>query len=147
MKFEELPIEVQEQLRAEIAAQANTISDSPFSLKIYSKNGKRWIYAYRCVGDCVNKNGNPWRLGGPQNWTIQYGAVQFESYRNPLGEKSWRLCESKVFSSKTLEDGSVLEIPRTLHKKAEVLEFIANFPGFDPELLPKKNRKSTRKNR
>jgi len=146
MKFEELPIEVQERLKAEIAEQANTFSDGAFFLKIYSKNGLRWIYAYRSVGDCVNKNGNPWRLGGPQNWTISYGAVQFESYKNPCGEKSWRLYEGKTFRSTKLKDGTVIEVPRTLPKKKDVLEFISTFPGFDPELLPKKrNKKSNRK--
>jgi hypothetical protein len=141
MKFKELPQEVQDRLLAEIAENANKFCDGAFELKIYSKEGTRGIYARRSVGDCVNKYGHSWRLGGAQNWTIRFFGVQFERYTTPVGTRDWRLCESKTFGALILNDGTRIEIPKTLPKKKDVLALIASMPIFDATLIEKKRKK------
>ena len=141
MKFNELPQEVQDRLNAEIAEKANKFYDGAFELKIYSTAGTRGIYAYRSVAGCVNKNGHDWRLGGPQNWTIRFFGLQFESYTTPVGTRDWRLCESKTFNALILKDGTRIEIPKTLPKKKDVLALIASMPIFDASLVEKRKKR------
>lgn len=141
MKFNELPKEVQDRLLSELAAKANTCHNTAFEIKIYSRNGKRYLYARRCVGDSVNKYGHSWRLGGPHCWEIQYGPVQFESYRDQLGQKDWRLTESTLFTSikPGIHDGEeVFFVPKTLKSKKDVIDLISDLGKFDTSLLKRK---------
>ena len=138
MKFNELPIEVQDRLKSELAEKANKCTNTAFEIRIYSKTGKFWLWARRHVGSCVNKNGNPWILGGSHAWTVRFGDVGFRSYKNPLGQTDWMLDETVTYTGHELSTGEVIKIPKEVSTKKEVLALIASLPMFDYTLLNNK---------
>lgn len=126
MMFNELPENVQVQLRRDKEQYVSTRVNDSYTIHLYSADGKRYVYAHRHAIPSLYMN-----FGGGSYWTIEYGKVQFEGYKDPLGGRSYRWCDGKKFGSITKADGSVVTIPNRVDTKQEVLDIIRAIGKFD----------------
>ena len=123
MKFNELPIEVQTQLRKDKEQYVSKRINDSYTVHLYSTDGTRYLYAHRHVLPSLYMP-----FGGGSYWKITYGVVQFEGYINPVGGRDYRWCDgSKKFGKST--NGTI--IPSRVETKAEVLEIAKAIGIFD----------------
>ncbi|MBP7856835.1 MAG: hypothetical protein KAZ98_03055 [Prevotella sp.] len=127
MKFNELPTDVQDQLNAEREKIKNKSVNTPYVVHIYNADGTRYFYARRVSEPWSDTKGNYMPFGGGSHWKLTYGAVQFEGYKNPVGERDYRLCDGKTYGKSA--NGTV--IPRVLGSKKEVLSIIKQIGIFN----------------
>lgn len=126
MNFNELPENVQVSLRKDKEQYVSKRINDGYTIHLYSTDGTRYVYARRHALASQYMS-----FGGGSYWTIQYGKVQFEGYKNPVGERDYRWCDGKAFGSITKSDGSVVEIPRRVDTKQEVINVIKAIGRFD----------------
>lgn len=127
MTFNELPIETQEHLNKEREDLKGKSVNTPYMIHLYSKDGSRYFYARRVCEAWSNTKGNYMPFGGGSHWRMSYGRVQFERFRNPVGETDYRLCDGKTYGKSA--NGTV--IPRELGTKKEVLAVIKSIGIFN----------------
>lgn len=127
MKFSELPIDVQNALSEDKQKLHEKRVNDAYNIRLYSKDGSRYIFAKREQSAFSNDKGVYMPFGGGSVWRIQYGAVQFRSYRNPLNGIEYELCNGKTFGQS--KNGTV--IPKTLSSKKEVCDLIKAIGIFD----------------
>lgn len=121
MKFNELPTDAQFSLNREREELKGKCVNTPYVIHIYNAEGTRYFYARRISEPWSDPNtGNYMPFGGGTHWRLTYGAVQFEGYKNPVGERDYRLCDGKPFGKS--KNGTV--IPRIVSTKKEVLAII-----------------------
>ena len=113
MKFEELPAEVQQQLAQQRA-------------ELYNADGTRYIEAVRCCKSWNDDKGHAMPFGGGTYWTIRYGAVQWQTRKDPLGGKAYELCNGKQYG----KSRNGVEIPNRLNTKKEVIALIKSIGIF-----------------
>ena len=124
MKFTELPIEFQEKLNKERENYKGLKRNTGYEVLVYNESGTRYFYAVRCQMAWSDNRGNSMPFGGGSYWKVVYGAVQFRATRTPLGDRDYEWCQGKTFSSRTREDGTVVEINHHIGTKKEVMELI-----------------------
>lgn len=112
MTFHELPQEWQKSLLAEKEALRNKVLNTPYNVELYSANGLRYFKARRMC------KASTWAgFGNGSYWRISYGKVSFITSRNPVGEKTYELCNGKRFAKSA--NGTI--IPNELNTKKEVI--------------------------
>lgn len=127
MKFNELPIEIQEQLNKEREELKGKTTNTPYVIYLYNNEGTRYLYARRICRSYNDDKGNYMPFGGGTYWTITYGKVQFERYRNMMGETDYRLCDGLHFGKSA--NGTI--IPSKVETKKEVIELIKQIGIFN----------------
>ena len=131
MKFDELPMEFQEKLNKERTMRMGVKCNMPYEVLVYNETGTRYFHAQRCCISWNDDKGHSMPFGGGTYWKIYYGAVQFHRTKNPLGMLDYEWCLGKLYTSKTFEDGSKVEIPSTVSTKKEVLSIIKSLRIFN----------------
>lgn len=127
MTFSELPIDIQQELRAEREALHEKNINTAYEMLPYNGSGTRYFRARRCVKPWSDNKGHSMRFGGGTYWTVAYGAVQIVMERNPLGGMEYVLENGKRFSR--AQNGT--EIPDRLATKKEVTELIERIGIFN----------------
>ena len=127
MKFNELPIEIQEQLNAEREELKSKHINTPYKIHIYNADGTRYFCANRVCRSWNDNKGNYMPFGGGTYWTLIYGKVQFQRYRNVMGETDYSLCDGDCF--KKSANGTI--IPSRVETKKEVLGIIKQIGIFE----------------
>lgn len=127
MKLSELPEEIQHELRTNKPQfiKEHTWNNS-YHLCLINKNGTRYFRADRI---CLMSK---WAaFGGGSYWKIHYGCVVWTQGHTPFGDPyyHWKL-SCKAYGSVQMSNGSVINIPRYLDTKKEVIE-IARKIGFE----------------
>ena len=112
MTFNELPQEWQEALLAEKNNLCNKVINTPYEVELYSSNGMRYFIARR-----VCKSSTWAGFGNGSYWRISYGKVEFCCGRNPVGEKTFELCNGKRFA----KSANGTTIPNELNTKKDVI--------------------------
>lgn len=120
MKFSELPAEVQAQLNKQREELKRKRINDPYNILLYNEEGTRYFYARRICESWNNDKGAYMPFGGGSHWNIWYGKVQFERFRNPVGEIDYRLCDGKTYGKSV--NGTV--IPVSVDTKKEVISII-----------------------
>lgn len=120
MKFNELPTDAQISLNRERDELKGKCVNTPYVIHIYNAEGTRYFYARRISESWNDDKGHYMPFGGGSHWRLSYGAVQFEGYKNPVGERDYRLCDGKTYGKSV--NGTV--IPRVVSTKKEVLAII-----------------------
>ena len=148
MKLCELPQnqqDVLEKLRDQF--KGHIVKNDAWGFTVYNELGTRRFSAVRrCIEYNNTKTGYHRGFGGGNYWVISYNQMCWQrSYRrDPLGGKElwlgWAL--GKSFGRITNEAGEVLEIPKEVGTKAEVLAFYKkflkfreDFPQYDPAVV------------
>lgn len=126
MKFEELPAEVQQQLAQQRAELAGKRINTAYRVELYNADGTRYIEAVRCCKSWNDDKGHAMPFGGGTYWTIRYGAVQWQTRKDPLGGKAYELCNGKQYG----KSRNGVEIPNRLNTKKEVIALIKNIGLF-----------------
>jgi hypothetical protein len=126
MKFEELPVEVQQQLAQQRAELAGKRINTAYQVKLYNADGTRYIEAARCCKPWNDDKGHAMPFGGGTYWTIRYGAVQWQTRKDPLGGKAYELCNGKHYG----KSHNGVEIPNRLNTKKEVIALIKSIGIF-----------------
>lgn len=125
MTFQELPMEVQEQLRKDMLALKNKNTNGAYHIRLWSNDGTRYFFADRKQPTRGEWKGKPiW--DGRSYWHIRYGRVDFISKRM-WGEVWYELCNGVRF--KKSRNG--VEIPEYLDKKKDVIELIKKLEIFE----------------
>lgn len=124
MKFSELPIEFQEKLSKERAWRRGVKRNDGYEILIYNEAGTRYFYARRRCKPWSDDKGHYMPFGSGSYWELYYGAVQFRRTKTPLGDTDYELCDGKTYTSRTMEDGRKVEIPKTVPTKKEVVAVI-----------------------
>lgn len=127
MTFNELPIKTQERLAQERAQLSKKRINTAYEVHLYNAEGTRYFYARRLTKSWNDDKGNYMPFGGGSFWRIAYGRVQFEGYRNPVGERDYRLCDGKTYARSA--NGTV--IPRSVDTKKEVMTIAKNIGIFN----------------
>ena len=117
MTVRELPMNVQVRLKTEQAALWHKRINTGYEVLAYNPTGTRYFHARRVVKSWSDTRGHYMPYGGGSHWLVRYGAVQFQSYKNPLGYKDYRLCDGRAFGKS--KNGT--EIPSKVSTKKEVL--------------------------
>lgn len=131
MKFSELPMEFQEKLNKERENYKGLKINTGYEVLIYNETGTRYLHARRCCMAWSDNKGNAMPFGGGSYWKVVYGAIQFRATKNPLGGRTYEWCEGKQFSSRTREDGTVVEINHHIGTKKEVMELVKALGVFN----------------
>ena len=97
MKFAELPIETQEQLKKDMTELKNKSYQDSHNIVFYNNNGTRYFTAVRVHSSWNDNKGNYLPYGGGSEWKIAYGAIRFKSYRNPMGQIDYELAKDKSY--------------------------------------------------
>ena len=126
MKFEELPAEVQQQLAQQRAELAGKRINTAYRVELYNADGTRYIEAVRCCKSWNDDKGHAMPFGGGTYWTIRYGAVQWQTRKDPLGGKAYELCNGKQYG----KSRNGVEIPNRLNTKKEVIALIKSIDIF-----------------
>ena len=126
MKFEELPAEVQQQLAQQRAELAGKRINTAYRVELYNADGTRYIEAVRCCKSWNDDKGHAMPFGGGTYWTIRYGAVQWQTRKDPLGGKAYELCSGKQYG----KSRNGVEIPNRLNTKKEVIALIKSIGIF-----------------
>lgn len=126
MKFEELPAEVQQQLAQQRAELAGKRINTAYRVELYNADGTRYIEAVRCCKSWNDDKGHAMPFGGGTYWTIRYGAVQWQTCKDPLGGKAYELCNGKQYG----KSRNGVEIPNRLNTKKEVIALIKSIGLF-----------------
>lgn len=126
MKFEELPAEVQQQLAQQRAELAGKRINTAYRVELYNADGTRYIEAVRCCKSWNDDKGHAMPFGGGTYWTIRYGAVQWQTRKDPLGGKAYELCNGKQYG----KSRNGVEIPNRLNTKKEVTALIKSIGLF-----------------
>lgn len=126
MKFEELPAEVQQQLAQQRAELAGKRINTAYRVELYNADGTRYIEAVRCYKSWNDDKGHAMPFGGGTYWTIRYGAVQWQTRKDPLGGKAYELCNGKQYG----KSRNGVEIPNRLNTKKEVIALIKSIGIF-----------------
>ena len=126
MRLIDLPENVQNVLRQEKVKYVSKRINDGYTIHLYSSDGMRYVYARRHAMASQYMS-----FGGGSYWTIAYGKVQFESYNNPVGERDYRWCDGMIFGSIKKKDGSIVEIPKRVDTKKEVIEIIKSIGKFE----------------
>ena len=140
MKYSELPEEIRKKLDEELNQLKNKlVTNNAFEISLYSKKGTRYFHARRHVcSSRVGKNKEyDFRFGGKNYWEVSYWGMGVREQKNPFGEKEYHLHAGIKYGSKTNSKGEVIEIPKELDTKAEVLKLIEALEVFDMNLLRK----------
>ena len=127
MKFSELPVETQKILNEEREEIRGKTINTDHLIHLYNKDDKRYTYARRHCRSWDDDKGHSMPFGGGSYWTLSYGKVQFERYRNPLGQRDYRLCDGVTFRKSA--NGTV--IPSTVATKKEVINIINQIGIFN----------------
>ena len=127
MKFNELPMEIQEQLNSERDAIKGKCINTPYEIHIYNADGTRYFYAHRVSISWNDDKGNYMPFGGGSYWEVRYGVVQIEAYKNPIGQRDYRLCYGRTFGKSM--NGTI--IPKRINKKKDVLAIIKSIGIFN----------------
>lgn len=130
MKFSELPIETQNYLTQQKVEYVKRKRNTAYEILVYSNDGNRYFYARRSCIPWWDDKGHAMPFGGGTVWAIKYGAVQI-SRRRMLGCDVYNWVDGRTFSSRTMEDGSVVEIPSELKTKKEVVNLIKQLKIFN----------------
>ena len=138
MKLNELPQEIQDKLTADRNRWKCHILNKAYGVSAYNENGTRYFEATRrCIGWQDNKTGNSMPFGGGTYWEVLYGEIRWthRTRRDPLGNiyHEYQWVRSNTFSKTTNTDtGELIEIPRTLKTKKEVMDLLKKleFKGF-----------------
>lgn len=117
MKFSELPIEVQKDLKNQQAALAKKRINNSYKILLYNESGTRYFWARRHQAHWHDSKGNYLPFGGGSSWSVRYGRVQFRRYKSPLGTDEVELVKGNSFGRSL--NGTV--IPKEVKTKAEVL--------------------------
>lgn len=141
MKFNELPINEQERLRAERLNMHNHPTNTPFLIEVYSEDGMRKFSAERYQYAYKDNKGGYLPFGGGSQWKISYSgwAWGFDIQRDDFNKcvkvpiNIW----PRRFSYKTFEDGTRVEVPRVVKTKKEVIALIKELGCFDTTIFDK----------
>ena len=120
MTIDELPIEVQNELRESKPKFTNRHINTIREVLVYNKAGTRYFHAWR-VYEGVRTMGNP------SYWKLRYGKVQFRQCKDPLGGTYYEWCNGKSFG-KSL-NGTV--IPPFVYTKKEVIKVLEQIELFE----------------
>lgn len=123
MMFSELPVEVQESLNGERKAIAGRCTNNAYTIHLYNEDGTRYFYARRACKPWVgfkDSHALSMPFGGGTYWSVAYGAVQFRSFRNPVGQVDYELCDGKRYG----KSANGTAIPSTLPTKKDVLALV-----------------------
>lgn len=126
MKLAELPQEAQEQLKFERTTLKHKCINTAYRIELYNEQGTRYFVASRCCQSWNDDKGNYMPFGGGSYWSIQYGAVQFRSYKSCVGTREYELCNGKRYG----KSANGTEIPSRLNTKKEVLELVKKIGIF-----------------
>lgn len=118
MKFSELPVNVQQQLRHEQEVLADIRINEPYEVLFHNPQGTRYFRARRCVKAWADDKGNSMPFGGGSEWHISYGRMAFRRYRSCMGTPEYELVEGPSYR----KSANGTEIPEVLATKVEVLE-------------------------
>lgn len=116
MKFNELPIEVQEKLNAERFELYNHQINNKYEVLLYNPSGTRYFYAKRHQNSWHDDKGNYMPFGGGSEWTVQYGCIGFSRKKQVIGY-DYELGRGKTFSKSA--NGTI--IPSTVKTKKDVI--------------------------
>lgn len=133
MKFSELPIRVQEQLKKDMIELKGKSYHNQHNIEFYNKFCTRYFVAVRDTWNKEKDKCCPY--GGGSMWKIYYGIVGFEKYKHKE-EIKYRLSNSIPFSK--VKD---YEIPRSVKTKKEVLEVVNKIGKFSECLKIRVNEK------
>lgn len=125
MTFQELPIEVQEQLRKDRLALKEKNFNGAYRIILYSNDGSRYFIAKRKQPTHGEWGGKP-IFDGHSYWEIKYGRVEIKAKRM-WGDIFYELCNGVRF--KKSKNG--VEIPEYLDKKKDVIELIKKLEIFE----------------
>lgn len=125
MTLQELPIDVQEQLRKDRLALKKKNVNGAYQIILYSNDGTRYFIARRHQPTHGEWGGKP-IFDGHSYWEIKYGRVEIKAKRM-WGDTFYELCNGVRF--KKSKNG--VEIPEYLDKKGEVLELIKKLEIFE----------------
>lgn len=126
MKYSELSLDVQEQLKQDRIELSKTRINTAYEVELYNATGTRFFIARRICKSWNDDKGNAMPFGGGTYWQIKYGCVQFCQYHNPFGETDFKLKMGKTYTSSL--NGTV--IPKQLSTKKEVLALIKQIGIF-----------------
>lgn len=126
MKLSELPAEVQQQLAQQRAELAGKRINTAYRVELYNADGTRYIEAARCCKSWNDDKGHAMPFGGGTYWTIRYGAVQWQTRKDPLGGKTYELCNGKQYG----KSRNGVDIPNRLNTKKEVIALIKSIGIF-----------------
>lgn len=123
MLLSELPLNIQEQLTKERSElETKWYKNDGYNLVLVNKEGTRYFVAHRendfCGGGCSYNQ-----------WRIHYGMIQWCMHKeNMFGEvyTSYKWVQGKTFGAR-----NGIEIPRTLNKKAEVIQLAKSLGIFN----------------
>lgn len=116
MKFSELPIEVQQDLKNQQAALAKKRINNSYKVLLYNESGTRYFWARCHPASWFDGKGHYLPFGGGSSWSVRYGKVQFRRYKSPLGTDEVELVKGGFFDMS--QNGT--RIPQEVKTKAEV---------------------------
>lgn len=129
MLLSELPEDIQKGLiesRKELKDKWSI--NTSYEVCVVDKDCTRYLYAYR------SNDWDGYRCNASA-WYISYGAIQWRKQVEHFGwgfpdkvEYIW--VKGKRFGSRTKEDGSKVDIPKSVHRKKEVLQLIKELGIF-----------------
>ena len=117
MKFLELPIELQNDLKNQQAAIAKKRINNSYEVLLYNESGTRYFWARRYQESWHDNKGHYMHFGGGSSWSIRYGKMQFRRHKNPMGTDEVELVKGGFFDMS--QNGT--RIPKEVKTKAEVL--------------------------
>lgn len=116
MKFNELPIEIQQRLNSERLELCKYPINSAYEILLYNQAGTRYFYARRHQSSWYDDKGNYMPFGGGSEWSIKYGCVVFSRERQVIGF-DYELRHGKCYSKSA--NGTV--IPVSVKSKQEAI--------------------------
>jgi hypothetical protein len=125
MTLQELPMDVQEQLRKDRLALKNKNTNGAYRIRLWSNDGTRYFFADRKQNVWGEWRGKP-IFDGHSYWHIRYGRVEIKAKRM-WGDTFYELCNGVRF--KKSRNG--VEIPEYLDKKKDVIELIKKLEIFE----------------
>lgn len=125
MTLQELPIDVQEQLRKDRLALKKKNVNGAYQIILYSNDGTRYFIAKRKQPTRGEWKGKPiW--DGRSYWHIRYGIVEVKAKRM-WGDIFYELCNGQRFC----KSRNGVEIPEYIDKKKDVIELIKKLEIFE----------------
>ncbi len=125
MKFNDLPIEVQQRLNLERLNLCNVSINNAYEVLLYNQQGTRYFYARRHQNSWYDEKGNYMPFGGGSEWIIRYGYICFSRKKQVIGYDYELVKSTKTYAKSA--NGTV--IPHFVKIKKEVLN-IAKMIGI-----------------
>ena len=123
MLLSELPIEIQEILRAErLTLCEKWYKNTGYEVCLVNKEGTRYFYAIRKQFEYTNDRGGYMPFGGGSDWHISYGKILWDRTKQVMGndyDYFWTKT-SNLFAKSA--NGTI--IPKRVGTKKEVIELV-----------------------